>query len=69
MPGQPISFKKAWLTTVGDTKVFPAFSDAWVSSAAQAEAETGVTVTFSSNAKLTDAARSHRLEKFRGGAQ
>ena len=59
----------AWLTTVGDTKVFPAFSDAWVSSAAQAEAETGVTVTFSSNAKLTDAARSHRLEKFRGGAQ
>jgi type IV pilus assembly protein PilM len=60
----------AWLRGVGDPKTFPAFTGVWVSSATKADTETGSSITFASNGALTDAARSHRLEKFRnGGAQ
>jgi type IV pilus assembly protein PilM len=59
----------AWLRSVGDITKFPAFSDVWVSSATASDDGTKHVVTFSSNGKLTDSARSHRLEKFRGGAQ
>jgi type IV pilus assembly protein PilM len=59
-----------WIETVGNAKSFPALNGLWVSNAAteavEGEAET---VTFSSTADLTDAARSNRLQKLQGGAR
>jgi Tfp pilus assembly protein PilN len=66
--GNSYSDVSAWLRTIGDPAVFPALNALWVSDASQATGTAGQAtfVNFTSNAHLTDAARSHRLENFRG---
>jgi type IV pilus assembly protein PilM len=59
----------SWIRQLGDEEQFPAFSALWVSSAAEAEGETGKTIDFSSSATLTDAARSNRAQRFQGGVE
>jgi type IV pilus assembly protein PilM len=59
----------SWLRQLGNPVVFPAFTSVWVSSAAEAEGESGTTVDFSSSASLTEAARSNRLQQLQGGVE
>jgi hypothetical protein len=53
----------AWLQRLAD---LPSFARVFVPSAARADIESGSSVQFTSNAAITDAARSQRLAQFEG---